>query len=392
MTDRERILAAIRGAVPDRLPWVPRLDFWYRARRRNASLPSPFHGLDLIEMADRLGVGQYAVVPDFTECVADTDMIDRALGIYNLAVLPYRATLEGVERRVVSSGQHTVIEYQTPVGSIRTAAAMTDEMLDAGASISYVTEYPIRQPADFEVVGYIFDHVRVEPQYDGLRAKQRAIGDRGIVVAFASGTACPMQHIMKDLMPVEQFFFAMHDCPTAVQELAERIAPYFDRGQQCAADSPAEVVLLGGNYDDAITYPPFFEQHILPPLADYAARLHVRGKYLMTHTDGENRGLLPLYRRTGFDIADSVCPHPMTSCRLDELLDAFAGHITLWGGIPSVLLCPDSTPDADFRRYIDDLVEQHGQRSRFILGVSDMVTADADPTRLQYITDRVTGG
>ena len=149
------------------------------------------------------------------------------------------------------------------------------------------------------------------------------------------------------------------------------------------------MLLLGANYDDAITYPKFFEEHILPPLRSYAEVLHARGKYLMTHTDGENRRLMPLYLRAGFDIADSVCPHPMTRMSVDEYIEAFAGRIAIWGGIPSTLLCPDSTPDGQFRQSIDALIRTHGHRPRFILGVSDMVTADADWSRLEYITERV---
>jgi hypothetical protein len=135
VNDRERILTAIRGEAPDRLAWVPRLEFWYRGRRRLNMLPAELRGLDLMEIADRLGTGQYAVVPDFTETADETDMGDRALGIYNLPVLPYRATLDDVERRVSRGGGETVVEYRTPLGSIRTAAVLTDEMLDSGASI-----------------------------------------------------------------------------------------------------------------------------------------------------------------------------------------------------------------------------------------------------------------
>jgi len=389
VTDRERILASIRGETPDRLAWVPRLEFWYRGRRRRGLLPEPVRDLELHEVADRLGVGQYAVVPDFTVRADPSDMIDRALGIYNLDVLPYRATLENVDRVVTRRGCETIVEYHTPVGSIRTTAMMTDEMLDSGASISYVTEYAIREPRDFEVVGHIFDNVKVEPCFEGYVAKQRQVGDRGIVVAFTSGTACPIHHIMKDLMPVEQFFLAMHDHPSAVARLAERIEPFFAAIKGCAAESPAEVVLLGGNYDDAITYPPLFEKYFVPPLRAYADDLHARGKYLMTHTDGENRKLLPLYRDAAFDVADSVCPYPMTSCPLDELLDAFAGQTTIWGGIPSILLCRDSATDSDFRSFIDTLLARYGRATRFVLGVSDMVTADAEWDRLQYVSDRV---
>jgi hypothetical protein len=68
----------------------------------------------------------------------------------------------------------------------------------------------------------------------------------------------------------------------------------------------------------------------------------------------------------------------------------FRERIAIWGGIPSVLLCPDSTSDAQFRTWIDDLLERYGHQSRFILGVSDMVTADVSWERLVYITERLT--
>ena len=45
----------------------------------------------------------------------------------------------------------------------------------------------------------------------------------------------------------------------------------------------------------------------------------------MTHTDGENRRLMPLYLRANFDIADSVCPAPMTRLSVDEFYEGFAG-------------------------------------------------------------------
>ncbi|MGD1102808.1 MAG: hypothetical protein ABSA59_12145, partial [Terriglobia bacterium] len=122
---------------------------------------------------------------------------------------------------------------------------------------------------------------------------------------------------------------------------------------------------------------------------DYAEVLHRRGKYLMTHTDGENQRLFPLYRRAGFDIADSVCPYPMTRCRLDEIRVNFGEHVTIWGGIPSTLLCASSTPEDEFRRSVDDTVEGCAHKSHFILGVSDMVTADCEWDRLQYITEKV---
>jgi uroporphyrinogen-III decarboxylase len=391
MTERERILAAIRGEIPDRMPWVPRLEFWYRARLRNGTMPAALCGLSLNEVAERLGVGLYSSIPDFTRRVEETDMLDRGLGIMNVPVLPHRVVLEDVERRVTRSGREVAVEYRTPAGSIRTAEIFTDEMLDGGASMSWVTEHAVRQERDFEVAEWIFSHLKVEPRPGAYEARRREVGERGVAVAYVIGTACPVHHIMKELMPVEQFFYAMHDCPGKIERLAEAMEPYYAGMKRIAAETEAEVVLLGGNYDDSITHPGFFERYILPPLRDYARELHAKGKYLMTHTDGENRRLMPLYLEAGFDIADSVCPAPMTRMTVDEIRAALADRVTIWGGIPSVLLCEDSASEEQFRVWIASLIERYGYQSRFVLGVSDMVTADVAWDRLAYVTEKIAG-
>jgi uroporphyrinogen-III decarboxylase len=389
MTHRQRILAAIRGEVPDRLPWVPRLEFWYRARLRHGTLPLELHSLTLTEIAERLGVGCYDSIPDFTRITGETDMIDRTLGLHNLSVLPYRITLEEVDRRVTRRGLETVVEYHTPAGSIRTASVFTEEMLDAGASAAWITEHAIREPQDFEVVGHIFSHLKVTPHFDGCLARRTEVGEQGLAVGFLQGAASPIQLIMKELMALEEFFYAFHDYPEKVLRLAQQIEPYFQQIQAIGAESPADVLLLGANYDDSITHPAFFEKHILPSLRSYARTLHQRNKFLMTHTDGENQRLFPLYRQAGFDIADSVCPYPMTRCTLEETRANFGKQVTIWGGIPSTLLCLSSTPEDEFRRSIDETVERYARESHFVLGVSDMVTADCEWDRLQYITDRI---
>ncbi|MCC6589237.1 MAG: hypothetical protein IT168_21245 [Bryobacterales bacterium] len=390
MTDRERILAAISGQLPDRLPWAPRLDFWWRAHLHNGTLPSEMRSLDLVQLADYLGVAAYSVIPDFTATSDDPlDMIDYAIGIFRLPILPFLAELEDVDRRVTRRGREITVDYHTPVGSIQTVTVVTDEMLEGGASVPWRSKHAIQTVKDMEVVGYIFSHTKVTPRYDGYLRERGRIGDRGIVIGYVGGSACPMHHILRELMTEEQFFYALHDEPAAVERLVEQMEPYYAHIKDAAANSPAELVLLGGNYDDAITSPPFFRKHILPALRTYADALHAKGKYLMTHTDGENRRLIPLYLEAGFDVADSVCPAPMTRCTLDDLTTAFDGRIAIWGGIPSVLLCKSSASDGEFRTYIDNLVERYRGRTRLILGVSDMVTADCEWDRLQYITERL---
>jgi hypothetical protein len=262
-------------------------------------------------------------------------------------------------------------------------------MLDAGASVSWITKHAIQRQEDFKVAGDIFSRMRVVARPECYTRFRNALGDNGLAVAHAHGAACPVHLIMKELMTTEEFFYALSDCPEAVEQLAEQIEPIFAEILKIGAELPAEVVYLGSNYDDGITHPAFYRKYILPHLRSYAGELHARGKYLMTHTDGENRRLLSAYLETGFDIADSVCPFPMTRCRIEELRAAFEGRITIWGGIPSLLLCPHSASDAEFRAFVDLLVEQCRGATRFVLGVSDMVTADSDWDRVLYVGEAV---
>jgi hypothetical protein len=82
----------------------------------------------------------------------------------------------------------------------------------------------------------------------------------------------------------------------------------------------------------------------------------------------------------------------MTRCRLEEIRAGFGERVTTWGGIPSTLLCASSTPEDEFRRSINETVNRYCHQTHFILGVSDMVTADCKWDRLQYITEAVCEG
>ncbi|HOX05621.1 MAG TPA: uroporphyrinogen decarboxylase family protein [Planctomycetota bacterium] len=388
MTHREAMLAAIAGRPSDRLPWAPRLDLWYKANRLAGTLPARFRKATLPEMVDELGWARHAIVPDFRDLSGGGDDADRALGLYNLACMPFRVVLEGVERRVEARGERTFVEYRTPAGTIRTVTLYDESMRRAGISISHVEERAFRSPEDYPALGWIFEHARVEENFAGYDRFRGEVGGCGLAAAFVSLAASPMHLIQRELMPFETFCFELADHPAELDELARRIGRLWAQMLAAAARSSAELVFLGANYDATVTYPPFFEEHILPSLRDYAAALHGLGKLLLTHTDGENRGLLGHYLAAGFDVADSVCPAPMTSLGFREVREAFAGRITIMGGIPSVTLLPDSMNDRDFSAYLDGFLEAAGAGDRLILGISDTTPPGADFGRLLEIARR----
>jgi hypothetical protein len=146
---------------------------------------------------------------------------------------------------------------------------------------------------------------------------------------------------------------------------------------------------LGANYDQGLTRTSFFKEEIAPWLSYVSDRLHTAGKFVLTHTDGENKRLLPLYPACGFDIAESFCPAPMTKTTLAEMLQGLRPHSTVWGGVPSVALLDDAMPEQVFASYLDQLFGSIGAGDHLILGVSDNVPPGANLERLDMIKERV---
>jgi len=388
VTHKERILTACRGQVPDRLPWAPRMDLWYKARAETGRLPEAYQDLSLRQLTDALGLGYHAVVPDFRDLRTPEDTVDRGLGIYRLRNLPFETRLCGVSRTATQEGDVTRVVYGTPKGSVSCAFSYTEEMKRAGITIPWITEHVFKTIDDVPALAHIFSHLQVVPNYDGYREWHDWVGEAGVAVAHGNSAASPMHHMLHDLMSIEDFFFNLHDHPKQMAALADSMDGWFDQMLKALAESPAEIIFMGANYDAAVTSPPFFEAHILPWLAQEAEAAHRHGKLLLTHTDGENAGLTSLYCRSGLDIADSVSPTPLTRLTLAEAIEQLPG-ITIWGGIPSVALLPDSMSDREFERLVDDAIALVSGRPHFILGIADTTPPEANLDRILAISERV---
>lgn len=390
MTHKERMLRAAKGEWADHLPWAPRLDLWYNANKRKGTLPKKYPpGVTLDDIVDDIGAGYHKIVPDFLNAQIEEDTIDRGLGIYHLPGMPYRVELVGVEREIYKEGDSTKVIYHTPLGSVSCKYLFTAEMKEAGVSISWLTEHVIKEPSDYRIVGYIFKNMKVIPDYENYLVLEKKVGDKGFVAARGMAPASPRQHIMRDFMEATKFYLEMYDHPREMEQLAQDMEPFYEQLFQVLADCPAEVIFHGSNFDEMITYPPFFRDYILPYLQRLAEMLHARGKILLCHCDGENKGLLDLIVESGMDIAEAICPYPMTKMTIGEIKRALRGKVTIFGGIPSVALLERSMTDEEFEKFMRALFQQIAPGDRFILGVADTTPPDAKFERLLRITEMV---
>jgi hypothetical protein len=384
------MLKAARGEWADRLPWVPRIDLWHNSNSMRGTLPAKYRtDATLDEIADDIGGGHHKIVPEFLKVRSPEDNIDRGIGVYRLWGMAYRPELVGIEREVEKEGDFTRMTYHTPIGSVSCKILYSDEMKRAGASITWISEHVLKEPKDYRVVGYIFKNIKIHPDYNNYLEYQKKVGNKGFAAAFANLSSSPMHHIMKEFLDATKFYLEMYDHPKEMRQLCEDMEPYYDQIFRVLADSPAEVIFSGGNYDEMITYPPFFRDYIMPHLQKLADLLHPKGKLLLCHCDGENKGLLDLIRESGMDLAEAICPQPMTKVTLREVKKAFQGKVTIFGGVPSVALLEESMSDEGFKKFMKNLFAEIVPGDRFILGVSDTTPPDAKFDRLFRITEMV---
>ncbi len=388
MTYRERILAAVRGEPVDLVPWVPRLDLWYKANHSRGTLPGAWRTWSLPEILADLHVGRHEVIPDFLDVEHPDEVVDQSLGLMHVPNQPYRLRFRRTERLVERDGDTYHVTYRTPVGSVSTTVLHTPRMRRDGVTLLHTSERAVKSPGDYEIIAFIFEDLEVIPggRYDDFR---RRVGDQGVAVALANVAASPVHHLLKELVPYDEFYFNLHDRPDLIAETAERMLGFFRSVVRACAESSAEVVLLGANYDVMLTPPPLFAEQIAPFLTEATGTLHAAGKLVATHTDGENEGLLDHYVTCGIDLADSVCPAPMTRLPLSAYRAAFGSRPAIWGGVCSSSVLTSSFTDAEFEAHIDEVIDDAGDFRGMIYSIADTTPPDASIERVRHIGERL---
>jgi len=392
MTHKQRILRAMKGEMVDVIPFVPRLDLWWLSNLTKGTLPKKYEGMMPDDISRAEGWPLYHMVPNFADVASADDVLHRGIGLFNFKQSAYGWRFSKQIEVSVKTNERgmQIVEYRTPKGTVRTVGGLTEEAKSSGSSLGWVLDHVIKEPGDYEIVGCLFENIEVFSQYDSCREYIEKIGEEGVVaVGGPTLAASPMHMIQKDLIDTTRFFFEYRDNYSALRTLAEKIEGYFNRVLEIVADSPAEVVLWGANYDDMLTYPPYFEKEISPWLRKVGSVLGARGKILATHTDGENLGLMDAIRDCGAHLAESVTPFPMTKVKIEEYYRRWRGKMTIMGGIPESMLLEVSTGRDEFESFMDGLFANLAPGDRLILGTADSTPPEASFDRLHRIAERV---
>jgi len=362
-THRQRMLAALRREPIDRIEWMPRLELWYKAHQRAGTLPQKYRGWDLRSIYHDQGLG----FP--------------AKGFGNV----FTSVTKGVETVTRRKGDEIRQETITPVGTVSTLHRHSATLSADGIGALEV-EHMIKGPADYDVVAWIYEHTEYTPTYEAFRAYDMECGDDGIPQANSPWS--PPGELMRRLIGWGDCYYHLADYPQKFERLLAIMIDKYWEMHKLLVESPALIIQHGAHFHAQMSPPPIFRQFFVPYLTKVATLYHAHGKLLQFHGDADVNGLEEMILEIGYDIAECLVTAPMVKVTLQRLREVWGDHITIWGGVPSNILC-DPFTDQEFDAYLLDLFRTIAPGNAFILGVADMVMPAAKWDRFESILPMV---
>ncbi|KKK76534.1 hypothetical protein LCGC14_2862660, partial [marine sediment metagenome] len=287
MTNRERILAILDGNLPDRIPWIPRIEIWHEANRRNGTLPQRYRGKTLREVEREVFGGTAA---------RDGEI--------------YRTELRDVEVRTHHSGELDVLhEYVTPVGTVTTRFRSTEILRRQGIQDAQV-EFMLKRREDYAVVQYLIEHTHYVPTFEEFAQYDARVGEEGYPLVNCGD--CPFHYWMRTLAGYDQAYYHLNDFPGEVERLLGAMTDCFRRRLwPHLLDAPARLLMHGHHLSSQMTPPSLFEQYIIPYYEELSPLLRGREKILAMHGDNDTRMIFSHIERAGFGLVECFATEPM---------------------------------------------------------------------------------
>jgi len=360
MTDRECFEAVLHGKTPERIPWTPRLNIWYEYHKANHSLPDPYKKMDMEGLRKNLNAGR---------------------SVRNGRIFNIDYTQSRLSTVKTNDGFMNIIENSK--GVITESYASSGK--NAGTAIKPARmEFFLKDKNDYDVMIEHIRSMRYTPCFEEYQAYDCEIGDDALPLCIIGDV--PATTIIRDYIGYNDGYFHLSDFDEKFEDLLFTFDKALEAMHEILLKSPAKLFLHGMHFDSQMTPPPFFKQYILPYYKKLTPRTRNAGKYIAIHQDGDAFHLVDLIAESGIDVADCLCTDPMAQLTLEKAYDAWRDKVVIWGGIPSIILNPDSCSEHVFLEFAGLAVDL-AKSGHMLLSVSDNVMPEADIERVRIISE-----
>ncbi len=334
--------------------WQPRIICWYDDKMfEDGKLPGKYEGMTRPQIYRDLGCS--ARIYEYGNCF---------IPVYDSTV----------KMRSEQKGDMYISYIDTPVGTVSQQLKSTPNSW----AQSVVKEW-VCSDEDLKVFTYIEQHTDWKFSQEMFDKIHDEWGDLGAPTMFMPRVS--VQRLYIDLMGVEEAVYAIADYTETVEE-------YFDALREChfrlidvINASPVKIINFGDNIHSGTLSPALFEKYVLPEYKLRCERLHKAGKFVTSHFDGDNRGLMQFYTQTGLDGIEAITPKPQGDVTLEEVKENL-GDMFLLDGIPAVYFDKEFPEEVlvDCVHRIIDLFAPN-----LILGISDEMSSRGDIERVRLV-------
>lgn len=387
MTLHERVLSILQDKKPDRLPFIDRMDFWYRGRRQQGTIPEEFKHMPLAEIHQAIGFGhedwQYPYVIKYRHVEMVLTFEGEEIYHESDPEITNFPTLWGMIP--VDKAGITITDLTTPVGKLSFQHKMLQESVISGTTRPQMISRPIKEEADYRTYEYIIEQAEYLPRYDQFFRQESQLGENGYLVPIIE--RIPFQHLLIDAIGEIELFYALYDSPQLVERLLKVLDNQVVEKLNQLSKFQVPYIEFTDNLDGFMTNPKLFTKYVLPAYQHYSEILHLQGKKMGSHTDGDLKALVALLPESGLDVAESFTPAPITSCTFEEAWEAWKEGPLIWGGLPSYYL-EEGVSESEFLAHVEYLLQTIGERP-IILGVGDAVMSDNLIERVRQVAKLV---
>ena len=360
MTQRERVLAVLRGGKADMVPWFGDMDYYATARISRGERPTGFKESD-----------------DYIEW-------HRGLrcGFYLQGYFPFKEVIENCEVREWREGNRRYREVRTPAGPLQECWLWSDTTYSEAP-----VERLLKRPKELEAYAFLYANTRYEPDYALAEKRRRQVGDIGVVLCYLPRT--PFMRMVAIDAGIENVTMIHADAPDEFDRMFAALTESLDRASQVALESPAEILMMPENLSAEVVGPRFFERYLRDFQSRWSRKIIDAGKFSCIHMDGTLAGLLRQESSVGLTFIEAMTPRPVGDISVGAWASYRGGsHTIYWGGIPGSYFTP-LVGDEEFDRHVREVLAVMKDDRRMVLGVADQVPPDGMERRVSRVQELV---
>ena len=360
MNGKQRILSALAGEQPDRVPFAPNIWQWFYVNQFNGTLPKAIEGAeDPIQVLKTMGADIFSKwdsgspTPHYRTCEHSVSF-EGDLPTGKRLWTSFAAFDKGTIRRE---------RIVTPFGALTHTWEYRPE---SGAP--FESEHWWKDFSEYPAIRYWLDDTEWHPEMDALRAGIKRLGDDGTFIYQLLPSPLKQFHWLAGQVNASYF---VTDHPSEMRELALIWGKKSLEYLEAVVDLKDVWVFEVADNLDSPFYPPrWFKEFCVPVLQKQAQMVHSRGKYLFVHACGRLKALAPLFLEANLDCVEGQAPPPMGDWHLHQAR-ALSDRLIVCGGMaaPEQELS-GATAAEEIDTYVRTLFASMGDKRRFVFASS----------------------